>query len=224
MAFRKPAAATKETVQFTITAPNFKILQTTLVGTAPYISNSFADEADNMAADQALGEKAKTGRAKKPPKDFEKGFRNSLHRSKDGKWYGIPAMAFKQALVRACSVAGIEMTKAKMCLFVLADGSGDDGAQLVRFTKGKPEMVKRPVRNANGGPDIRARGEFDAGWECVLRVKYDADLFSLENVANLINRAGISVGVGAGRPFSTMSCGIGCGTFEMRDAVHETAK
>ena len=213
---------TKQVQEVTIAAPNFRVLEVVLVGTAPYVSNAFSGEAETqMAEAQQQGEKAKTGRAKKPPKDFEAGYRGSLHEAEVGGRYGIPTMAFKQSLVRACSVAGIEMTKAKMCVFVLADGCGKDGEQLVYFTKGKPAMFKAHVRNANGSPDIRARAKFDEGWECRLRVRYDADLFSAENVANLINRAGISVGVGAGRPFSSMSCGMGWGTFEIKDARKE---
>jgi len=73
------------------------------------------------------------------------------------------------------------------------------------------------VNNANGSPDIRARGSWPPGWRCTLRIKYDADSFTPSTIANLIVRAGISIGVGAGRPFSSHSCGMGWGTFELYD-------
>jgi len=39
--------------------------------------------------------------------------------------------------------------------------------------------------------------------------------FSGADIANLVLRAGIQVGIGEGRPFSKNSCGMGWGTFEI---------
>lgn len=218
MAAAKKAATTDKAI--VITAPNVQILKTTIVGTAQYVSNNFAVEAQTQMEDaQKAGASAKTGGKKRDPKDFEKAFRGSLHESEDG-WFGIPSIAVKAALVRACSVVGVEMTKAKMCLFVEQDGfEKERGTPLIKILKSKPVMRVLPVRNANGSIDLRARGHFPPGWEAVIRVRFDADLFKQEMIANLINRAGISVGVGAGRPFSTMSVGQGWGTFEIKDSV-----
>jgi hypothetical protein len=213
-----------ETKDIRITAPNYHVLKTTLVGTAPFVSNNFAQEAeDEMREKQEAGQSAKTGGKNREAKDFKKGFLGSLHESEDG-WYGIPATAFRAALIRACAVVGVEMTKAKMCVFVEADGyEKGRGTPLVKIVKGKPEQFISPVRNANGSIDLRSRAKFAPGWEVTIRVRYDADLFKQEMIANLINRAGISVGVGAGRPFSTASAGQGWGTFEIKDAVKKSA-
>jgi hypothetical protein len=206
-----------ETSEIVITPPNFQVLETTLVGTSILVSNNFAQEVvDQMAADQALGSQAKGAKGKRAAKDFEAGYRGSMHFSVEG-WVGMPATSFRAAMIRACSTCGIEMTRAKMCFFVLADGyETKRGTPLVKITKGEPERFDSYVRNANGSADIRARARWAAGWECSLRVRYDKDLFSAETVANLIQRAGISVGIGAGRPFSTMSAGQGWGTFELK--------
>ena len=53
------------------------------------------------------------------------------------------------------------------------------------------------------------------GWEAVVRIKYDADMFTLTDVANLLMRAGAQVGIGEGRPDSRKSCGIGWGIFDL---------
>jgi len=213
-----------EQAEIVIKAPNFKVLECTIVGTAPFVSNNFAQEAiDQMKADMEAGAKSKQARGKREPKDFEAGYRGSLHVAEDG-WFGLSAGALRAALIRACSMCGVEMTKAKQCFFVLADGYEKvRGVPLVKITKGKPERFDAYVRNANGSPDIRARARWAAGWEAKLRVRYDADMFGQDMVANLIQRAGISVGIGAGRPFSTMSAGCGWGTFEIQGATKKEA-
>jgi len=218
------AAKKKVATEIKITAPNFQVLNVGIVGTAPYVSNNFSQEAQEMMREaQAAGETSKTGGKKRDPKDFEKAYKGSLHESEKG-WVGIPATAFRNALIRACAVAGMEMTKAKMCVFVEADGyEAGRVTPLVQITKGKPEQFIAPARNANGSIDLRSRAKFLPGWEAKLRVRFDADLFTSEMVANLVNRAGISVGVGAGRPFSKDSAGVGWGTFEIRDSVRKSA-
>jgi len=205
--------------QITIKAPNFKVVELTIVGTAPFVSNNFSREAEEMMkADQAAGAKAAQGKAKKEPKDFDKGFTGSRHISEEG-WDGIAATAIRAAMIRACSMVGVEMTRAKQCFFVLPDGFEVGRATpLVKITKGVPERFDAYVRNSNGSADIRARARWAPGWEAKIRVRFDADMFDAAMVANLIQRAGISVGVGAGRPFSTMSAGCGWGTFEIKDS------
>lgn len=217
-------AAKKTVERIVIKAPNFRVLQCKIRGTAPFVSNNFSQEAiEQMAADQAAGEKAKQGKAKREPKDFEKGYEGSKHVADEG-WCGLSAGALRAALIRACSMVGIEMTKAKQCFFVLPDGfEKGRGTPLVKITKGKPERFDSYVRNANGSADIRSRARWNAGWEAVINVRYDADMFDETMIANLIQRAGISVGIGAGRPFSTMSAGCGWGTFEIADAEKRSA-
>jgi hypothetical protein len=48
-------------------------------------------------------------------------------------------------------------------------------------------------------------------------VRFDADQFTLRDIANLLLRAGMQVGVGEGRPDSKKSCGMGWGTFEIKE-------
>ena len=212
----KKSAASLSSEQIVIAAPNYKVIELGLVGTSVLVMNNFPDKMRRkMMEEQEKGARAKSTKGNREPKDFEAGYRGSMHVSDEG-WYGIPATAFRAAMIRACSTSGVEMVKAKMCFFVLSDGFEKDTAvPLVRITKGKPERFDSYVRNATGVADIRARARFAPGWECKLRVRYDADLFAPNTVANLVQKAGISVGVLAGRPFSTTSCGQGWGTFEI---------
>lgn len=201
-----------------INAPNFRIVKIKIRGTSPLVSNSFSNKAqETMKAVQEQGsvDKAARGRsAKRPPKDFDAGFNGSLHMSTEG-WYGFPVIGYRAGLVRVASLCGVEMTKVKMCVFVVADGYTESGKGLVRITGMMPRRFDDHVRLANGSTDICARGMFDPGWESVLTIQFDADFMSLQSIVNLVMRDGLQCGIGAGRPFSKESVGQGWGTFEV---------
>jgi hypothetical protein len=185
-----------------------------IVGTAPFVFNKFSAEArEKMRSDQAAGSAGKTKVKGRPPKDFEAGAEGSVHRDVKEGWAGIPCTAFKSAMITAGGTVGEVMKKLKQIIFIEADGINDEGQHLVKVT-GEPAHVEHYTRNQRGGADIRPRGMLAPGWKATLRFKYDADFITPESIANLLLRAGISVGVGAGRPASTMSCGMGWGTFE----------
>lgn len=200
--------------ELTIKPPNFQTAAFTLRGTAAYVQNKFSQKAlEKMKDQQQGGQNAKNKGKKRDPKDFDKLYEACQHRTKDGA-AGIPAPAFRSAMIDACRVAGMAMTMAKMSVFVIADGVDcEDGTPLVRITNGKPHKIESLVRNDSGVVDIRPRAMWDEGWEAVVRVRYDGDQFQAEDVANLLMRAGEQVGVGEGRPFSKDSHGQGWGTF-----------
>lgn len=198
----------------TITAPNFVSTELAIAGTAPYVQLAFGEKARNaMREKQAAGSTAAKGK-KREAKDFDACFLEAVHRSNEG-WYGIPAGAVRNALVSACSIVGFHMTKAKKAIFIRADGfDAAEGTPLIRIN-GEPRPVEHMVRNATGVADIRVRAMYDVGWTANLRIDFDADIFTGADIANLVLRAGIQVGIGEGRPFSKNSCGMGWGTFEI---------
>jgi len=206
-------AAKKKEQPITISPPNIQTVEFGIIGTAPYVQNKFSKrEMDAMRGKQEAGSTAKKGN-KKAPKDFNKCYEEAIHRSVEG-WCGIPATAFRNAMIDACRMAGFQMTRARMSVFVEADGfDPDDGTPLVKFESGEPKRFDSVVRISMGGTDIHPRPIWDPGWTVVLRVQFDADQFTQEDVANLLLRAGMQVGVGEGRPFSKNSNGMGWGTF-----------
>ena len=208
------AKATNEHV--TIPAPNFSIAEFHIVGAAPYVQNKFSQKARNiMRSAQEAGPQGKKG-LKREAKDFEACFQGAMHKAKGG-WHGIPAPAFRNAMISACRVVGFKMTHAKLSVFIEADGfDSDDGTPLVKITKGSPVYHEASVRNDSGVCDIRARPMWREGWEAKLRIRYDADQFSLSDISNLLARAGMQVGVGEGRPDSKDSAGLGWGLFTLR--------
>ena len=200
----------------TIPAPNIQIAVIEIEGTAPYVQNKFSNKArEMMKATQEAGSVAKKGK-KREPKDFDECFRQAQHISEDG-WHGIPAPSFRAAMIRACKLCGFNMTDAKCAVFILPDGFDvDDGTPLVKIIGGKPIKHEAAVRNQTGVADIRIRPMWRK-WGAKVRIQYDADVFSTEDVANLLMRAGMQVGIGEGRPFSKNSYGMGWGTFKIKD-------
>jgi hypothetical protein len=206
-----------ETVNVTISAPNIRIIPLPIRGTAPYVGNKFSQKArEAMAKGMEEGSRGRKGK-KREPRDFDADYRGAMHVSTEG-WYGIPASAFRNGMIDACRLVDFKMTLAKQCLFVVADGlDADDGQPLIRIY-GEPQRVDLAVRNSTGVPDIRARPQWRE-WSATVRVRYDADKFSETDVANLVLRVGEQVGIGAGRPFSKDSAGLGWGTFTITEHV-----
>lgn len=184
-----------------------------IIGTAPYLQLKFSQKAiDTMAGKMMQGDKAKNRKAR-DPRDFGEDYRQCLHVSAEG-WYGIPATAIKAAMVSACRLVGVPMTRAKILFHVVADGfDAGSGDPLVKIA-GEPRQHVGPVRNANGSADLRVRAMWDE-WSAVVRVRYDDDAISGGDVLALLYRAGKQVGIGEGRPDSKKSCGMGLGTFDV---------
>lgn len=196
-----------------ITAPKFGEIVFKIVGTAPYVSAKFPEKARQMMkAKHEAGSTAK-GKKAREARDFNADYLASIHFDEDGK-PGIPASAFRCAMISACRLVGFKMTLAKLSTFVIADGfDATEGTPLVHII-GKHEQNISSVRNATGVCDLRARAMWRK-WSASVRVRYDMDQFTASDVANLMARVGAQVGIGEGRPDSRESAGVGWGTFEL---------
>lgn len=196
-----------------ISKPNIERLVLKIVGNAPYVQNKFSQKArEQMRQTQEAGSVARKGK-KREPKDFQQAYEQALHVSEEG-WYGIPAASFRAAMISACRLVGFKMTLAKLSVFVFADGlDADEGTPLVRIY-GEPEINESMVRVGMGVADVRWRPMWRK-WHAIVRVSYDADQFSTDDVLNLMMRVGMQVGIGEGRPDSKSSAGMGWGTFDV---------
>lgn len=196
-----------------ITAPKLRTAVFKIRGTAPYVQARFSAKAmQAMKTKMLLGSQAKKNKNREA-RDFDEDYEQALHVSMEG-WYGIPASAFRQAMISACRLVGFKMTLAKLSLFVQADGFDRvDGIPLVKIN-GTPERVEMAVRNATGVADIRVRPMWRE-WDAKVLVTYDEDQFSPDDVANLMLRVGQQVGIGEGRPDSRESAGLGWGLFDI---------
>lgn len=157
----------------------------------------------------SLGKKRKT----KDPKDFDAAYQGARHISQDG-WDGAAAATFRNAMISACRLVGYKMTIGKLSVFVEADGTSvADGTPLVRI-HGEPYPFEAVVRNQTGVSDIRVRPRWDR-WTANLRIRFDREQMSDEDIINLLVRAGMQCGIGEGRPDSSNSFGLGWGLFEI---------
>lgn len=196
-----------------ITPPNMQVALFHIEGTAPYVMEPFTAKAKQAMRDkQTLGSQAQKKRGKKA-RDFDEDYEQAFHRSEEG-WIGVPASAFRAAMISACRLVGFKMTLAKLSVFVIADGIDvSEGKPLVRI-QGEPERTEMVTRNATGVADIRVRPMWRS-WRIDLKVKFDADQFTVQDITNLLMRVGEQVGIGAGRPDSKSSAGLGWGTFRI---------
>lgn len=109
---------------------------------------------------------------------------------------GIPAMAFKSALVGAAHKdLGLEKTLVRKGLFIVCDDP--DGVLPMEY--GSFEIREDIVRVGIGQTDIRYRPEF-RDWSCIVTAEIDMQLLTEQDVVNLVNRAGFGVGIGEWRP------------------------
>ena len=202
-------------MEIKISAPNIREAKFLIRGTAPLVVHKFSAKAKAMIRQkQEAGSLANKGKSKSA-KDFEEVFQGARHISTEG-WDGIPAAGFRAGIISACRLVGFKMTLAKLSIFVAADGfDKTEGTPLVRIlSPAEPERNESMVRLATGVCDISVRPMWRY-WGAELRIQYDADQFTADDVRNLLARVGAQVGVCEGRPDSKSSAGCGWGTFEL---------
>jgi len=196
-----------------IAAPNFETAEIHIIGNAPYVQNAFSRRTiDKILAGQTEGKRAKS-RKNLEPRDVDRDYNDAMHKTPDGK-YGIPAPAFRSAMISACRVAGFVMTKAKLSVFIEADDFDVECGTPLVYLNGEPKMHISSVKLASGVTSIAIRPMWRK-WSAKVRVKYDADMFGANDIVNLLHRAGQQVGIGEGRPDSRNSHGMGWGTFDI---------
>lgn len=204
-------AIATETVS--IKPPNMQTIQLQLEGTAPLCINKFSTKAMEVLTGTQAGGSQSRSKKNREPKDFDALCEGAKHVSEEG-WCGVHAAAFRAAMVSACRLVNIKMTLAKLSIFIMADGyDKEDGTPLVRIY-GEPEKWVAPVRNQTGVIDLRSRPLWRK-WSAKVRIRYDGDLYTAADIANLLQRVGDQVGIGEGRPDSKQSCGLGYGLFRL---------
>jgi len=188
--------ASKEKIEEPIVLPKLNIqeMRITLIGDSPLICHAWSEKARKQILDKQQKKARQARAAKDPQRDFEE----SLYKHPEGG-YGFPVVAFKAAAVDACShVEGITKVHARGAFHIVGELARLDG---------EPRMRADMVRVGLGTADIRIRAEFPA-WSTVLDIRYNGNVLSREQIANLFNTAGFAVGVGEWRPQKDGSYGM----------------
>lgn len=160
-------------------------------GISPMIQHQWAEKALREMREKHAGKKTKTREARDPEAEAVA----AAYRTKDGL-YGIPAMAFKAAVIGAAHKdIGLEKTLLRKSFFLHTNGD-----EVLPFVdQDEPVMREDCVRVGAGSTDLRYRPQFDR-WRVRIEVDYDAEMLRVEDVVNLVNRAGYGVGIGEWRP------------------------
>lgn len=191
---RKNGATIQDTV---VKVPEMKIegLEITLVGDSPLICHRWSEKAKKQMRDKQMKKAVGGKEAKNPEQDF----RESLYPLPGKGKYGFPAVAFKAAAVDAATyLDGAKKTQLRGAFHI-------DG-ELVPLT-GTPTMREDMCKIGMGTADLRYRGEFK-DWKAKLRIRFNAAAISAEQIVNLFQTAGFSVGVGEWRPQRDGSYGM----------------
>jgi len=198
-----------------IDPPNMKQAKFRLIGDSPLVIRRFSQKTKQEMLEKMMRGPDKLKQKKVHEKlDVEAAFNGARYIAPAG-WDGFNAASIRAAMISACRLVNFKMTIAKLSVFVIPDGWDKFEPQipLVRIY-GKPEMLQTIARVETGQPYVVIRPCYQT-WEAHPLIEYDADQFTLDDVANLLNRMGKQVGLCEGRPDSKDSAGQGWGTFHV---------
>lgn len=204
----KKAVAIEKETKLNIPPMNLQYAKITLVGETPLLVQRFSEKSKREMEDKTQ-KRAKTARAARDPNEE---FRAALYVIPGRKiTYGIPAAGIKNCAVSACRfIEGVPMTKARGAFHVIAEGHN-----LIPINGDKPVMDESIVRI--GGfkkiAQVRYRPRFDK-WSVTFPVRFNQNVISAEQILNLYENAGFSVGLCEYRPEK----GGNLGTFRVKRA------
>lgn len=220
MVARKNTATTTDApvpTTVTIRPPNFGIATFNIKGLSPLVIHRFAAKTKEQMKQKMETGKAASSRKNREAKSTDDLYEEARYRHADG-WDGFNASAIRAAMISACRLVNFKMTLAKLSVFVEADGADSTEPQipLIRI-HGKPIKQEDMARVETGQPYVTVRAAYH-DWRAKLRIRFDQDQFTHHDIANLIARVGMQVGIGEGRPDSKNSAGMGWGLFAIEEA------
>lgn len=163
----------------------------TIEGTSPLIMHKWSEKALRQIREKKGGRKTKDRDICIPEQECL----DATYVTVDGR-VGIPAMALKSAILSAAHKdLGVEKTLVRKSLFIVCN----DANSVLPITGSDPKMREDYVRVGMGGTDLRYRPQVDQ-WEVTFDIQFDEDMLSLQDIANLIDRAGFGVGICEWRP------------------------
>jgi hypothetical protein len=200
--------------EVSIPAPKFQRAIFEVRGTAPLVIHRFSAKTKLQMKKKQEEGKSASSKKKREPQNTDDLFNESRYISKDG-WDGFHAASIRNAMISACRLVSFKMTLAKLSIFVEADG-WDKTEPQIPLVRIYGEAVKQEdmARVETGQPYVTVRAAYH-DWSAKIKIRWDADQFSLDDIANLLCRVGQQVGLCEGRPDSKNSCGMGWGLFEI---------
>lgn len=157
-----------------------------------------------MLAQAPGGKAAKAKPIPRTEKVLMQEYEHSLYHvaGKKGK-FGLPAAGFKKSMIelgKNKANDGIDGAHIMRNVWVLSDCKSTYGEDLVaiRCSEPRPQRDMGINSGMTGAPRVISRAEIDT-WEATLRVKFNTNAFTAEEVFNMINRCGMEDGWGGKR-------------------------
>lgn len=191
MATKKASAIVEPSMGLKLPPINKKRVGLRIVGISCLIQHQWSVKALGMIRDKHAGKKTKTRDIRDPEAEGT----GAMYRTDKGQ-PGVPAMAIKSAIISAAHKdIGIEKTLVKKSLFIICN----DSKNILPMECDEPVITEDPVRVGQGSTDLRYRPYFHR-WAVDILFEIDAELLQVEDLLNLIDRAGFGVGIGEWRP------------------------
>ena len=184
-----------------------EVIDVPVIGTSPLCVSRFPERSREVMRAKNAGH-PKTAAAPVSPdvKFFE-----SRYISTEG-WDGIPAIAFKCAMVGVCRIIpDFPMTEARRLFKTSGQGFHPDGTSLVRVI-GEPVKREAPCIGTQNSLIYCA---MYWPWRAVVRLAFPKNILTVEKVLHLLEAAGEWEGVGFRRPGSKASNSGENGCFEI---------
>jgi hypothetical protein len=199
----------------TIKAPNLVVASFQVIGSAPLVVHRFSAKVKNEMKRKMEEGKSASSKKIRDPKLTDDTFHEARYISPEG-WDGFQASSVRNAMISACRLVGYKMTLAKLSVFVIPDGwdAAEPQIPLIQIRDTQPVKQEDMARVETGQPYVTVRAAYH-NWTANIKIRFDADQFSQDDVANLLMRVGKQVGLCEGRPDSKNSAGMGWGLFEV---------
>ena len=167
--------------QINLATVSFKI-----TGTSPLLMDKFPEDVKKQIEDKQTGK----SKVSKKPRNIEKETLQAVHKTQDGS-IGYPAIGFKAGLIESTSFIGDKMFSKKLLR----------GIQIVNAVEGLVpiEFKKQDVLSHSIQSNTKYSPQFH-DWSCVLKIQFDKNNVSTEDIANLINYAGFYYCIGIWSP------------------------
>lgn len=181
--------------------PEVEALTLSIQGLSSLVMHKFSEKSKQTMADKQQKKAAQPKEAKNPKQLYQAAMHvlpGSKASDKKPK-LGFPASAFRKAMIKAYTYVGVKRYQVQGCVFVVAP---DPGCDLVPIEYEKVQMREDTVVIGGFGSrttDLRYRPEL-INWRAVLEIHYDSQVLTVEQIVNLVDRAGFSVGIGENRP------------------------
>ncbi len=190
----------KKETKVNIPPIDFRTVQVTIIGDTSLLVHKFSEKSKREMDEKQQG----AAKQKKAPRNPQEEFKASLYVMPGTKdRYGVPASGVKLCAVSACRyVDSMKMTNALGAFHILEDAAGLIEIKTKAGKPAKPVLDDRIVRIGNFGSKVaqtRYRGRFD-DWSLTFRVRFNARAISAEQLLNLFENAGFSVGLCEMRP------------------------